>query len=274
MAKNPTTYVARPLAGLALEAELVAMREILPSAVATATLAESEGGGTVHFVTLLPGMARGYKRADGIPVVALQPSHPSDDVAQDLGNALVAALAAAPKTAAEPAPLGEPGPRLPDLLDPAGPSSFELQDSFEYWTELDPEDKTLADTAVRLAEETTPTKAVDPIAGAYWARINGREYLRWSLGIPEDELLDALARLQAKRQAGVMDGAKYAGAFRTMGLVIPVWELPRGVNAEDLAEPLAAFKERLDQALAADQPLDAAERRSRAGLVARFLTLR
>ncbi|MDR2566438.1 MAG: DUF5926 family protein [Bifidobacteriaceae bacterium] len=274
MAKNPTTYVARPLAGLPLEAELVAMREILPAAVATATLAESQGGGPVHFVTLAPGMARGYKRADGVPVVALQPSHPSDDVAQDLGNALVAALAAEPKTAAKPAPLGDPGPRLPDLLDPAGPVSFELKDSFEYWTELDPEDKTLADTAVRLAEEITPTEAVGEVAGAYWAQLNGREYLRWSLGLEEEQLLDALARLQAKREAGVIDGAKYTGAFRTMGVVIPVWELPRGVKAAELAEPLAQFKERLDQAVAADQPLDAAERRSRAGLVARFLTLR
>ncbi|MDR1634283.1 MAG: DUF5926 family protein [Bifidobacteriaceae bacterium] len=274
MPKNPTTYVARPLAGFPLEAELAAMREILPAAVATAQLTEAEGGGPVHFVTLLPGMARGYKRADGVPVVATQPSHPSDDVARDLGNALVAALAADPKSAATPAPLGEPGPRLQELIDQDAPVSFELRDSFEYWTELDPEDKTLADTAVRLAEETTPTAAVGEVAGAYWARINGREYLRWSLGIAEDELLDALARLQAKRQAGVVEDSKYAGAFRTMGVVIPVWELPRGASAEELAGPLAEFKARLDQALAEERPLDANERRSRAGLVARFLTLR
>jgi hypothetical protein len=275
-------FVARPLAGLPLEPELVAMREILPAAVATATLADSGGGAasqpdgtaTVQFVTFLPQMVRGFKRADGVPVVALQPPNPSDDVSQDLGNALVAALAAEPKSVAEPAPLGMPGPRLQDLIDANGPVSFELKESFEYWTELDPDNKELADAAVKSADELMPTELVGSIPGAYWARINGREYLRWSLGIEEGALLDALARLQAKRQAGVMEGSKYAGAFRALGLVIPVWDLPAGTTAADLTEPLAEFKGRLDEALAAAAPLDANERRSRAGLVARFLTLR
>jgi hypothetical protein len=207
-------------------------------------------------------------------VVALQPPSPSDDVSQDLGNALVAALAAEPKSAADPAPLGTPGPRLQELLDPDGPTSFELKDSFEYWQELDPDDEDLANAAVKVADDLTPTEAVSSSAGAYWARINGREFLRWSLGIEEDALLDALARLQAKRQAGVIEGSKYAGAFRALGLVIPVWELPPGTTATDLAGPLADYKTRLDEALSADAPLDANERRSRAGLVARFLTLR
>ncbi|MDR3106595.1 MAG: DUF5926 family protein, partial [Bifidobacteriaceae bacterium] len=100
MPKNQSSFVARPLAGMPLEAELVAMREILPAAVATATLTEAQGGGQVQFVTFLPQMARAFKRPDGVPVVALQPSRPSDDVAQDLGNALLAALAAKPKSAA------------------------------------------------------------------------------------------------------------------------------------------------------------------------------
>lgn len=274
MAKTTTTFVARPLAGLALEAELVAMREILPAAVATATLAEAPGGGPVRLVTLLPQLARGFKAADGVPVVALQPSHPSDDVSQDLGNALVAALAAEPKQAAAPAALGAGGPRLQELIDPAGASHFELKDSYEYWTELDPENEDLADAAVKLADQVTPTAAVGEIAGAYWAQINGREYLRWSLGVEETELLDGLARLQAQRRAGVVEGAKYAGAFRALGLVIPVWELPPGMGAEELAEPLAVFKAALDEALADTSPLDANQRRSRAGLVARFRTLR
>jgi hypothetical protein len=94
------------------------------------------------------------------------------------------------------------------------------------------------------------------------------------MGLEEDPTLDALARLQARREAGVMDGAKYAGAFRELGLVIPVWELPGGTGAAGVAEPAKAFKGRFDEALAATAPLDAAERRARAGLVARSVTLR
>ncbi|MDR1442869.1 MAG: DUF5926 family protein [Bifidobacteriaceae bacterium] len=282
MPKNETPFATRPLAGLPLEPELVAMREILPAAVATATLAppsdpnedSSDGPGTVQFVTFLPQMARAFKRPDSVPVVALQPPHPSNDVSQDLGNALTAALLAEPGSPAEPALLGSPGPRLQDLIDPDGPVSFALQTSFEYWTELDPDDKELADAAVKSGDELTPTELVGSVPGAYWASINGREYLRWSLGVEEDVLLNALARLQAKRQAGVTEGSKYAGAFRALGLVIPVWDLPTGTTAADLAGPLETFKTRLDEALANEAPLDAAERRSRAGLVARFLTLR
>ncbi|MDR0627818.1 MAG: DUF5926 family protein [Bifidobacteriaceae bacterium] len=272
MPNNQSTYVARPLAGLPLEAELVAMREILPAAVATLSLAD--GSGEVQIVTFLPGMERAFRRPDGTAVIAMQPATRSDDLSQDLGNALVAALEAEPGQGAEPRPLGEPGPRLQELVDPAGPTSFELKDSFEFWTDLDPDNQELADAAVQSAKELTPTETVGDISGAYWAEINGREFLRWSAGIEEDRLLDALARLQAKRQAGVVEGAKYAGAFRALGLVIPVWELPRGTQAEDLAEPLTEFQAKLDAALADESPLDANERRSRAGLVARFLTLR
>jgi hypothetical protein len=271
MAKNISRFVRRPLEGLSLEADLVAMREVLPAAVATARLAD---GGDVRFVTILPGLARSWRQADAVPVVALQPPHSSDDVSQDLGNALVAALAAEPGKPGQPELSGAPGPRLQDLLDPKGPTGFELSGSLDFWKVLDPEDEELAKAVAEASDDLTPTEQVPGAARAYWSQFGTREYLRWSLGIEEDVLLDALARLQADRAAGVGEGSKYAGAFRALGLVIPVWDLPAGTKAEDLAEPAAAFKDRLDKALADTSPLDAGQRRARAGLVARSLTLR
>jgi hypothetical protein len=149
-----------------------------------------------------------------------------------------------------------------------------VHDSFDYWLPLDPDNEDLAEAVKSSAEALDPTAAVEGVASAYWTRMKTREYLRWSLGIEEEALLDALARLQARREAGVMEGAKYAGAFRSLGLVIPVWDLPRGTDAADLAEPAAAFLARLDTALGEKGPLDANERRARAGLVARSVTLR
>jgi hypothetical protein len=257
-----------------LEAELVAMREILPAATASAQLTEQHGGSEVRFATILPELARSWRQADGVPVVALQPPHGSDDVSQDLGNALLAALEAEPGQPGRPEPLGSPGPRLQELLDLEAPTSFELHESFEYWTALDPDNEALADAAVQSAQELAPTQQVEGLEGAYWAQYGTREYLRWSLGIEEDTLLDALARLQAQQKAGVMPGAKYAGAFRALGLVIPVWDLPRGTTAQDLEKPGAEFFQRLKEALAVKGPLDSAARRARAGLVARSLTLR
>jgi hypothetical protein len=53
-----------------------------------------------------------------------------------------------------------------------------------------------------------------------------------------------------------------------------VWELPRGSEAEDVEAPVAAFAPGFAEALASTAPLDANERRARAGLVARQVTLR
>ncbi|MDR1119130.1 MAG: DUF5926 family protein [Bifidobacteriaceae bacterium] len=272
MAKNPSQFQARPLEGVPLEAELVAMREILQTAEAWATLAD--GGDKAQFVTALPDLARCWRRADGVPAVALQPAVGTDDLSRELGNALVAALAAEPGEVGEPVPLGADGPRLQELLDPAGETDFQLRDSLAFWADLDPEDDALKEAAKESEGKAEPVGLVPGQRGAYWTRLGEREYLRWSLGLEEDTLMDALARLQAQRDAGVMPGARYAGAFRALGLVIPVWSLPAGTQAADLAEPAAAFKERLDQALADPAPLDAAQRRSRAGLVARMLSLR
>jgi hypothetical protein len=170
------------------------------------------------------------------------------------------------------------------LLDVGAEFEVELLDSFEFWTELDPDLPGLADAAVQAAEAMVPMVAVGATPGAYWTQMGGREYLRWSAGIEEETLLDALARLQARREAGIGGGGantggntgegRYAGAFRTLGLVIPVWNLPPGTTAQDLEAPLAEFATKLKEAAATQTPLTPPERRARAGLVARSITLR
>ena len=55
---------------------------------------------------------------------------------------------------------------------------------------------------------------------------------------------------------------------------MPVWELAKGSEAEDIEKPVADFLPRFEAALADTTPLDANERRARAGLVARQVTLR
>ena len=54
---------------------------------------------------------------------------------------------------------------------------------------------------------------------------------------PEEKLLDALARLSASEQILLGEGTRYAGAFRALGLVVPVWDLPADTPAEDWVEP-------------------------------------
>jgi len=269
-------FIVRPFEGLPGEAGLVALRQILPAATAKMSLIKAAGGGTLELVSLLPQLARAWRKADGTPVIALQPAFGSDDLSRDLGQAVQAAL-----NATEPGPL-PPGdvvvnagsPRLHDLIDPDSSFELALQDSFGFWTELDQDDEDLVEAAEESVGKLDPVEQVSGVDLAFWTEIGNRPYLRWALELDEEALLDALARLQAKRQAGVVEGAKYAGAFRALGIVIPVWELPKGTTADDLAEALPAYQKKLDQALTQTELLDAAERRARAGLVARSFTLR
>lgn len=63
------------------------------------------------------------------------------------------------------------------------------------------------------------------------------------------------------------------GSFRAHGLVVPVWDLPSGMGAEECEKPAAEFAERLAGALASDTPLTGEERRARGGLTNRQVTL-
>jgi hypothetical protein len=56
--------------------------------------------------------------------------------------------------------------------------------------------------------------------------------------------------------------------------VAPVWDLPLGFGAVSCEEPAAQFGARLQQALTDDAPLSDAQRRARAGLTTRQVTLR
>jgi hypothetical protein len=62
--------------------------------------------------------------------------------------------------------------------------------------------------------------------------------------------------------------------FRAQGLVCPVWDLPLDTGAEAIEAPAAEFGDRLTAALADTTPLTDAERRARAGLTTRQVTLR
>jgi hypothetical protein len=90
----------------------------------------------------------------------------------------------------------------------------------------------------------------------------------------EAPLLDALARLHAAHELALGDGTKYVGAFRAHGLVVPVWDLAPDAEAVDIEAPAAELRKRLDDALRDNSPLSVAERRSRAGLLSRQVTLR
>lgn len=101
-----------------------------------------------------------------------------------------------------------------------------------------------------------------------------KEHLRWVMPQDEEALLDAFAKLQDDDKLGLGPGTRYIGSFRSHGLLVAVWDLAPGDEAADIEEPAAEFQKRLDAALKDSSELTSEQRRLRAGLTGRQLTLR
>ncbi|MDO8105979.1 DUF5926 family protein [Isoptericola sp. b441] len=271
-------FVLRPFEGLPGETDLVALREVVPAATATARTTAELGARDVVLATVLPMAWPALHRGDGAVMVGLQQNAGSGDASRDLAVALLAALDAPVGTPVQHLGPIEPGPRLQDVLDLDAPFEVTVHEGFDFWTAAGVElTQDMRDSLDRMNESVVPTARLAAAPSAYWARMGDKEFLRWALPHDEDAFLDALARLHARRESGLgpqgRDG-RYVGAFRSCGIVVPVWDLAPGTEPEMVEEPLAELAARLEGSLAVTEPLDATQRRARAGLVARQLTLR
>lgn len=268
--RNDRTFVARPFAGREDEPEWVMLREVVPAAVAPLTLKD---GRTATLATVLPLAWPAMVRADGAVFVGMQVPGRSGDVSADIGAALAQALESEPGNAITTVEPSE-GPRLQDLLDPA-PIEVDVRDGFDFWVE-GVEDPTgeVTESLERANSAVIPTARLSSVEAAYWCRMKERAHLRWALPFDEEPALDAMARLAAARELGLGEGTKYVGSFRAHGLLVPVWDLPREMEAAEVEAPAAALWERLNAELAAPRALTDDERRARTGLLSRQLTLR
>lgn len=268
--------VTRPFAGLAAECELVALREFLPSATAPLPLRT----GTATLASVLPGASAAMVRPDGDILLGMQVQTRSGDLSADLAKALAWARDAEPGSAL---PVVGPGldgaERLQDLLDPDAPLDVTLHADFAWWVAVpegqEPTPEVLA-TVERANEVIMPTAPVpgEGVRAAYWVDTGSKAHLRWVRPEPEERLVAALARLQARGELGLGEGTKYAGSFRAHGLLVPVWDLDRELHSSEWSEPVTAFAARLGSALAEDAPLTADERRARDALAGKQITLR
>ena len=266
-------FVKRPFEGLASECDVVALRELVPAASAPITVKGHEDR-TVQLCTLLPMAAPALVRESGAIWLGLQVQHAYGDPARDLGAVLEAALTAEPGVVGLTSDPGQ-GPRLQDLLVDA-PLSITVHDSFDFWVaDMDATDE-IAQALEAADGAAAPTARLTEVEAAYWTRMGAKEHLRWVMPEPEDALLDALARLHVRGDDVIVPDARFVGMFRAHGLLAPVWDLPVGTGAEAVEAPAAAFRKKLDAALAelADGELTAEERSARNGLANRQVTIR
>lgn len=266
--------VTRPFEGLAGECDWVAMREVVPAATATVTVADEFGGGEATVVTVLPMAWPGLHRADGTVFVALQTTGGSGDPSRDVAAALLRARETEPGNPVPEAGLPDAGPRLQDVLVDA-PFRVRVHEGFDFWLEgVDDVKADVRESLERANAAVVPTERLTTVEAAYWCKVADRRHLRWVMPEPEDEVLDGLARLHAAGSSGLADGTRYVGSFRAHGLIVPVWDLADDVEPDDVEEPARDFAARLHEAMASTDPLTPAERRAKAGVVSRQLTLR
>ncbi|MGW6455847.1 DUF5926 family protein [Streptomyces sp. NPDC055078] len=272
-----TELIQRPFEGLAGECDWVALRELVPAATVPLTLKGGlpDGVPSVTLATVLPMAWPALRRDDGSVLLGLQNDTSSGDLSRDLAATLNRALTAEPgnPVGAERTP-GD-GPRLQDLLDPGAVFQPEVHSGFEFWVPDSAEGSTpeVAASLERANAAAIPTVKLSGVDAAYWCEAPDKNHLRWVMPYPEEKLLDALARLHAAGSTSLGEGTRLVGSFRAHGLMVPVWDLPSAMGAEECEKPAGRFAERLADALGRDVPLSADERRARGGLTNRQVTL-
>lgn len=266
---------ARPFEGLAAECDLVAMRTFIASATAAVPFAAAAGATrSAEVVTILPGAVQALPGDGDRPArVAVQTQSEPADLTATLADALSWAgtdgageFRAASRAAA-----------LTDVLDADATLDIEVHRDFSWWFAGGGVPAELRAMVDRADQTIMPTARLTPASGVgapWWVDAGDRAHLRWVRPEAEEELMTALTRVHAAGGLTLGEGSRFAGSFRTHGLIVPVFDLDNELHPEEWTAGLAALDERITEALAATAPLTAAERGSRAGLIARQVTLR
>jgi hypothetical protein len=267
---------ARPFEGLAVECDLVALREFVPSALVDLPLTGE--GRKVIGATILPGGVAALVRDEGdeaVAYVGLQLAAPGSDPAAELGAAIAWARTAEPGTSLQVAAIDSDTPRLQDVLDPDAVPTITVHQDFNWWIPegVEASDE-VAHTVKHANEAVLPSARLEGLPGAWWVDPGEKAHLRWVRPEDEDALMEALSRVHAAGGLHLGEGSRFAGSFRTHGLLVPVFDLDREKHPDEWVAPAVELGARLEEALAVDTPLTATERGSRDGLRSRQITLR
>ncbi|WP_072805697.1 DUF5926 family protein [Rhodococcoides yunnanense] len=266
----------RPFHGVKAECDLVALREFVPSATAPVEI----GGRAVTIATVLPGAVAALVREEGgveRGFAGLQVQAHSPNPAADLSSALRWASTSQPGESLDAANPDGNTAALAEVLDPAVELDITVHQDFNWWLpeNVDPAPDVAA-TVERANQAIMPSARLegDGLVAAWWVDAGDKAHLRWVRPESEDELMLALARLHAAGDLTLGEGSRYAGSFRTHGLLVPVFDLDPELHPTEWATPTSEFGVKLAEALAVDAPLTSEQRRSRDGLRGRQVTLR
>lgn len=268
----------RPFAGFAGECDMVAMREFVPSATARLTTPGTDR--EITLATVLPGAIAGLVREEdlgGEALVGLQVQVHGPDPSADLAYAVEWASRAGGGETLGAALAEGVTPALEEVVSKDAPLDIRVHGDFSWWLAEGAQVTPEIAQAVRNADEVMmPSARVDAegIEAAWWVDAGDKAHVRWVRPEDEDALFDALARVHAAGGLHLGEDSRFAGSFRTHGLLVPVFDLDVEKHHQEWAPGLVELDARLTEALAVDGPLSTDERSSRDGLRARQVTLR
>ncbi|MBF4554344.1 DUF5926 family protein [Corynebacterium suicordis] len=269
---------SRPYEGFTAEADLIALQEFVPSAHFAADVKGADRKVTI--ATVLPGAVSALVRAEeegGEAFVALQTQRRGDNPNRDLAYALNWAKTAKPGESLDVGIADGTEPALNELLDPALVPDITVAQDFNWWlTEEALANPQVAATLQQANDSVLPSERVDAkISGAaWWINPGEKAHIRWVRPESENEILNALARVHAAGDLHLGDESKFAGVFRTHGVLVPVWDLDENQDAAHWAAGLEALESKLDAALKNSEALTADEQKSKQTIISREVTIR
>lgn len=271
----------RPFAGLKAEADLVALQEFVPSA--TAKLPVVGAKRDVYLGTILPGAGAALVReADfgGDAFVGMQVQKHSHNPSRDLAYALNWAKDAAPGDTIESTVADGNQPKISELIDADTELDVTVHDDYNWWTPEGADVPFEVQQAITQANSTVgiTRKVTADIPGSAWFSNpgGGKAYIRW-IRVDENEtaLLSALARVAARGELQLGEDTKFAGVFRTHGLVAPVFDLHDTEKAVDAYnDALEAVNTAINSELDNDAQLNPEERKQLENIKSRQVTIR
>ena len=267
----------RPFGGLAAEADLVALQEFVPSAVTTYDIK----GTPVNIASVLPGAGAALGREEsqgGERFVALQVTSHSQNPGRDLAYALNWVVDAKPGETLQSTVADGSQPELTSLIDADATPEITTYQDFSWWFPEGAAVPPQIQQALQQANDAVlPSEKVGAdLPGAIWW-VNpggGKAHIRWvRTEDNEAQMLSALARIAARGELNLGEGTKFAGAFRTHGLVVPVFDLDPSVEAGSYEEALTALNTKIEAEYANDAALSADERKQLDNIKSRQVTI-
>ena len=169
-------------------------------------------------------------------------------------------------------------PELTSLIDADATPEITTYQDFSWWFPEGAAVPPQIQQALQQANDAVlPSEKIGAdLPGAVWW-VNpggGKAHIRWvRTEDNEAQMLSALARIAARGELNLGEGTKFAGVFRTHGLVVPVFDLDPSVEAGSYGEALAALNKQIEAEYTNDAALTADERKQLDNIKSRQVTI-